>query len=160
MVSAFPYEFPLREMIFSLKYKQQLSLAHDLGLMLADKVISSGVPLPDQLVPVPLHPLRMMRRGFNQALEIARSCGRRLGLPVSTYSVRRRRQTRAQYSLKAAQKTTNVKGAFSARPFSKQDNIAIIDDIVTSGATATELALTLRHAGAGDISLWTCCRAD
>ena len=115
-------------------------------------------PLPARLVPVPLHRNRLRRRGYNQAVELARPLGRALGLPVAPRLCRRQRPTPAQAELTGSDRRRNVRGAFAvAAPVPR--HVAIVDDVVTTGSTVGELARVLRRAGAERVEVWAVARA-
>ena len=154
------YCFPLDRMLLSLKYKEKLMLAETLGKMLASKASQGNQPLPDCLVPVPLHSSRLIGRGFNQSQEIARHLGRELHIPIVFREVRRKRRTAPQFQLKPGERRKNVKGAFQLSMKAVPKTVAIVDDIVTTGETARELARTLKAAGVDEVGLWTIARAS
>jgi ComF family protein len=154
------YNFPVTTLLRSLKYKNQLSLAREFGEKLADKILSENISLPDRLIPVPLHPRRLFFRGYNQSLEIARTISSRIAVPLEYKSCKRVRNTLPQFDLKPAERRTNIKGAFSLYGSELSGSIAIVDDIVTTGQTANELAKVLKAAGATKVSLWACAHAD
>lgn len=157
---AFRYVFPVNRLVTQLKFNGQLGYARDLGVLLADHIrCSNTASAPEAIVPVPLHPARLRQRGFNQSIEIARRVGRELGLPVLSRVCMRRRNTAPQTALNGNARRRNVRGAFSVMRRPQARHLAIIDDVVTTGATARELATTLRAAGAESITLWAPARA-
>lgn len=156
------YTYPVSTLIHALKFGSRLHAAVVLGMLLAEYVESSGTRPPQCIVPVPLHPKRQRQRGFNQSLEIARPLSARLSAPVSPGFVRRTKPTAAQSSLQsAASRRHNLRGAFSveAGAMGWARHVAIVDDVVTTGATAVALALALRNAGVTRIELWSVARA-
>jgi len=120
--------------------------------------LARSFPDCDVLVPVPLHGWRHVRRGFNQAEALSRPLGRATGLPVDD-SVRRVRATRSQSGLTAAERRRNVAGAFEAAGFSGRRPL-IVDDVMTTGATADRLAARLREAGAARVGVLAVARAE
>jgi len=114
----------------------------------------------DMVVPVPLHPLKMRERQFNQAERLARCLGRVLALPVNGQVVRRVQFTETQTKLSRPQRAANVSSAFAPR--TGQDlhgqNVILVDDVMTTGATTSACARALRQAGAGDVCVWTVAR--
>jgi len=114
----------------------------------------------DLLVPVPLHPLKMRQRQFNQAERLARCLGRVLGLPVNGRVVRRVQFTETQTKLSRPQRAANVTGAFAPRAGQNLhgQNVILVDDVMTTGATTSACARALRQAGAGDVCVWTVAR--
>lgn len=147
------HDGPLRAMIHALKYGARRSLARPLGAMLRETAVD-WLRDADSVVPVPLHPLRRWRRGFNQANDIAR----RLGLPV-IQPIRRARHTRPQMELSRGVRLRAVRGAFVlARPpvgraaaAIRGRTLLLVDDVITTGATVEACAALLRDAGAADV---------
>jgi ComF family protein len=159
-VCAFAYQFPINRLLVKLKFGARLGHARALGLLLAERVERDPRnDSPEALIPVPLHANRLRQRGFNQAAEIARAAGARLKLPVLTNICERGRDTAAQYSLTAAARQRNVRGSFSIRRPLPIKRLAIVDDVVTTGATVGELARTFRASGAINIQVWSAARA-
>jgi len=153
------YEGTLRELIHLLKYGKVRPLARPLGKLLASALPSDLVC--DAVVPVPLHWRRRLERGFNQSELLAKAVARRYGQrPVN--AVRRRRRTDAQTGLSNAERRTNVAGAFSVV---RKDAVAgrriiLVDDVMTTGATAAACAGVLKRAGAQRVTLVTLARVD
>jgi ComF family protein len=146
-----------------LRAKQATGLveARVLGTLLAEAVMGSPGPRPDVLIPVPLSRRRLIRRGHNQAVLIAEPVSRLLGIPLSRYGVRRRSHTPILPGLSPEERLRSVAGAFHCASELDGMTVAIIDDVVTTGATAGELAACLAAAGAQDIQLFaaTCATA-
>jgi ComF family protein len=153
------YEFPLVELIHRLKYGGQVAIGRILGNVLAHRLLERGEPAVDALVPVPLHAAREARRGYNQAYEIARFAGAILGLPVLDRLALRMRATEEQAALPASVRRVNVSGAFEALAGCAPQSIAIVDDVLTTGATADALAAALKRAGARRVEAWAVARA-
>ncbi|BBL73369.1 ComF family protein [Methylomagnum ishizawai] len=146
-------------LVKGLKFARRQACARLLGTLLADSLAGRADP-PEALIPVPLHPRRLRKRGFNQALEIARFVSARLEIPLAPDACRRVRDTAAQSSLGSAkQRRLNLREAFRAAPDLAYRHVAVIDDVLTTGTTATELARTLRRAGVEKVEVWTCARA-
>ena len=118
--------------------------------------------LPDTILPVPLHWSKLWRRGFNQsellAVALRKQCQVLQTVTLGTGLVQRHRATSAQSRLSAAQRVSNMRGAFTARQRCDNLRIAIVDDVLTTGATASSLATTLRDAGASTIEIWCLAR--
>lgn len=154
--AAAPYQFPLDALVSALKYGERLALAPVLGQLLADHVAADASP--DLIVPMPLAPLRMRTRGFNQALELARALPRRWLDRIATDVLQRRRDTAPQASLPLPERGANVRDAFVARrPFDGLD-VVIVDDVMTTGATLHEAAAALKRAGAARVRGWILAR--
>jgi len=154
------YEFPLVELIHRLKYGGQVANARILGTLLARRLAERGPPAVDAIVPVPLHPSREVRRGYNQAAEIARFAAELLKLPVEERLAERIRNTEEQAALPAVVRRINVSGAFAIRARRPiPASIAIVDDVLTTGATVAALAQAFRRAGCRRIEVWAVARA-
>jgi len=112
-------------------------------------------------VPVPLHPLRRRERGYNQAELLARHAARRFGVPVARDAVRRVKDTPTQTRLDRRQRAANVRGAFKAAPAAalKGLHVALVDDVLTTGATTSACARALLGAGAASVRVFTVARA-
>lgn len=147
-------------MIHSLKFHQRYAHARLLGTLLAERILKEDTPRPDILIPMPLHPRRLKERGFNQSLEIARTVSRRTGTPIASDFCQRVRATEAQSQLHAASRQKNIHQAFAIQNgWRPSRHVAILDDVVTTAATVSELAKALRHAGVETIDVWSCARA-
>ncbi|MEM7220445.1 MAG: hypothetical protein AAF515_18945 [Pseudomonadota bacterium] len=136
--------------------------AHVLAELLGDAVLIAyeSRPLPDLLVPVPLHRWRELRRGFNQAELLARALGARLGLPLQVRAIRRAIATPGQRGAGRRSRRRAMAHAFAPVARAAIDGqIALIDDVLTTGATAAAAARALRAAGAESVHLWTGTRA-
>jgi len=153
------YEFPLIELVHRLKYGRQVEIARILGTVLARRLAERGPPAVDALLPVPLHPAREARRGYNQADEIARFAGQLLSLPVARGLATRVRATEEQAALPAMVRRINVSGAFAVRDVPMPAAVAIVDDVLTTGSTADALARVLKRAGCRRVEVWAVARA-
>jgi ComF family protein len=153
------YEGVLRELIHLFKYSRVRPLAKVLGAYL-------GAALPreerfDMVVPMPLHWVKRWRRGFNQSYLLSREVARRSGVPV-VRAVRRKRFTAPQTELSRAARRRNVRGAFALRRGIdvRGLRILLVDDVLTTGATANACAAVLRRSGACYVAVLTLARAD
>ncbi len=154
------YDFPLDHLVQLLKYRGQLAVGRVLGELLARSVEPVGLHLDvDCIVPVPLHPERHAERGFNQSAEIARHAARLLRLPCDESALRRRRQTRPQVGLGPDERRGNIAGAFDSIRALRGRRIAIVDDVLTTGATAGAVAEAALAAGACCVDIWCVARA-
>ena len=115
--------------------------------------------MPQLLVPVPLGLARYRERGHNQATEIALRVARLTGISLTTQLVERRRETAEQVQLDRKARSKNVRGAFAVVGPLEVRHVAIVDDVLTTGSTANELARVLRRAGAKRIEVWAVARA-
>lgn len=156
----FRYAFPVDRLVVGLKFAGRLERARLLGALLASwlRPRLAGAARPAALVAMPLHPARLRQRGFDQATELARPVAAGLGLPLLAGAVSRRRATAEQSTLDAAARRANVRGAFAARA-GLPSHLAILDDVVTTGATAAALAAALRAAGVARVTLIAVARA-
>ena len=138
------YEFPCDGLVQALKYRAQLALAGFFARSLASR------PLPevDVVLPMPLHAKRLAERGFNQALEIARGLARYRGTPIEPRGVLRVKNTPPQTELPYEDRAKNVRGAFRCELDLSGASVAVLDDVMTTGATLNELARVLKRAGA------------
>lgn len=159
VVSPLRYRDGARDLVLSLKFARRTPAAIPLGRLLADALLRAGRP-GDLVVPVPLSSTRLRRRGHNQAEEIARVVARRLGIERSPRALQRRRDTRPQSGLSRARRRRNPRGAFRARRDLVEGRcVILVDDVVTTGATASACARALRRAGALRIVLAAASRA-
>lgn len=156
-LTPFRYQFPVDGMISRYKYNRQHRFARPLIASLSQHLKQANPVLPDALIPVPAHPQRRRKRGFNQAQDIAEHVGRALGIPVAAGIVKRKHTTRSQRELNREQRLTNLQGAFDVCA-QVPERIAIVDDVVTTGATVRALSSSLESAGARDIQIWALAR--
>jgi ComF family protein len=152
-----PYGGPLERAVRAYKFEGVRRLGRLFGLELAATLKTAGWQL-DAVCAVPLHPLRYLQRGYNQSALVARVAAQERGLPYRPL-LRRIRATRQQARLGGAARQGNVAGAFRAAPL-QGERLLLIDDVLTSGATLTECALTLFAAGAGRVYVATVARAQ
>jgi len=145
-------------MVGKLKFHGQIQLAQLLGELLLGRINSAGSEV-QAIMPVPLHARRLRQRGFNQALEIARPISHGLRLPLLTQTIYRQHDTRPQSDQPASHRERNVRGAFRLQRPPGFQRIAIVDDVMTSGHTANEMAKILRGAGVEQIEVWCVARA-
>lgn len=151
-VAPYRYTFPVDRMIIDCKFNRQLLPARLLTYRLATEVERRRTRgTPSLLVPVPLHPRRLRERGFNQAEVIARALARELGLPCDPSICQRVRDTPAQSGLAARERRANLRRAFAVGGDLAGATVGIVDDVVTTGTTAVELAHALLAAGAGEV---------
>ncbi|GGD10985.1 ComF family protein [Halopseudomonas salina] len=164
VVSPLLYRFPIDSLIPAFKYHDQLIYGRLLARLLAEAVhfhySEHDQSLPDRVLPMPLHPKRQARRGFNQAQEIAGPVARYLQLPLCRHSLRRVRHTAAQQGLSANDRKRNLANAFQSPPTAAVTglHLALVDDVVTTGTTADAASQTLIEAGAASVSIWCIAR--
>jgi len=143
----FDYRPPVDRWIQDLKFAQDLATARLLGELLASKLAADSGEGTAIVLPVPLHRKRLAERGYNQALEIARSLSEK-GYQLAPGYCQRHKATSAQSDLPASARKGNVHNAFSVSRCLKGHRVLLIDDVMTTGATLNELARTLKNAGA------------
>jgi ComF family protein len=151
------YEGTLRKLIHVFKYERVQPLKRPLGEFLA-----RALPLDrqfDLVVPMPLHWIRRWQRGFNQAELLARQVARRWGVPVRNV-VRRKRATTPQAGLTNAKRRANVRGVFKVKSSLKGLRVLLVDDVMTTGASASACARALKRAGAAHVTLLALARTD
>jgi ComF family protein len=161
-VAAVDYGFPWSGLVTALKFHAALDTAQALADLMADAVLERGVPLPQAIVPVPLGADRLAERGMNQAWELARRVAPRLHLGADAGWLLRRVETPHLADLPRAERERAIRGAFAVAPGAaarvRGQSIALVDDVLTTGATASEAAQTLLAAGAASVQLWVVAR--
>ena len=150
------YAFPVEELIQALKYRGTLAVAPFLAGRLAERLVGVAAHC---IVPLPLHPRRLAERGFNQAAELARPAARSLGLDLLLEEVIRDLPTAPQVGLPWAERRRNVRGAFRCTLDLAGRSVAVIDDVMTTGATLDEFARTLKKHGAARVTNCVVARA-
>lgn len=159
--SAGVYDGKLRDAIHALKYNHHEALAEPLGDILARCFPPTGMLGKVSLVvPIPIHRSRLVDRGFNQAVELARRFCKRTGLRLDTNALRKPRETRHQVDLSWEERQVNLEGAFVVAGPNRVigERVLLIDDVMTTGATLHEAARTLRAAGASEVCGYTLAR--
>lgn len=154
-IALWAYEFPADRIIHALKYQHRLAVADWLGARLAERLTPAG----QTLLPMPLHAERLRERGFNQAGEIASCIARQSGLRYQPDLLHRQRPTRPQADLLPGERQRNVRGAFTCSGDLAGRDVVLVDDVMTTGASANECARVLRLHGAGEITLLVAARA-
>ncbi len=159
-ITALDYAAPWDGLIRRFKFRAQPELATLFAGLL--RAALHDEPAPDLALPAPLAEARLRERGFNQAWEVARRTARALGCPADARLLLRPRDTAHQVTLPHEQRFANVRGAFAVEPRRYREvagrSIALVDDVLTTGATAAEMARTLLAAGAASVHLWVLAR--
>jgi ComF family protein len=156
--AAFRLQAPIHHGVHALKYHADFAQARLLGELMSSRLRARGETLPGLLIPVPLHRLRLMRRGYNQAVEIARVIAKRCGIALELDGARRVRATDDQIGQSRAARRRNMRGAFELRTDLGGAQVALVDDVMTTGATFESLARACRSAGAAKIEVWAAAR--
>jgi len=155
-VAALAYAFPADVLVQALKFRSELSLAPLLAAMLAARLPADA--RPDYVLPMPLAAARLRARGFNQSLEVARALVRGTALRLAPRLAERARDTPPQFGLPLEARAKNVRGAFRCDASLEGAEVAVVDDVMTTGATLEELAATLKRAGAARVVNWVVAR--
>src|SRR5208282_160046 len=149
VIAACVYAYPLTELICSYKHQGTLALAPLLAQAITVKTDGDGAA--DLLVPLPLSRERLRERGFNQALEISRVISRATRIPLVNHACRRVRDSVPQAALPWNERRKNIRGVFACDADLTGKRVAVIDDVLTTGATLNEIAKTLKRAGAAEV---------
>jgi ComF family protein len=156
------YAHPWDHLVARFKFHAALDLAAPLAARLVCAWEAAGLPVPEVLVPVPLAGARLRERGYNQAWEIARRLARTLGCPADAHLLLRLRDTPHQLAFPPERRATNVRAAFAVEPTRLAElrgrRITLVDDVMTTGATAAEIARELKQAGATAVDVWVAAR--
>jgi len=155
-IAALAYRFPADVLIRALKFHGTLAIAALLGRLLAQCI--AGATQVDAVLPVPLSAGRLRERGYNQSMEIARGVARTAALKLEPWLCERNRNTPAQVDLPHAQRARNVLGAFRCTRPLEGITVAVVDDVMTTGATLDEIAGALKEAGAARVVNWVAAR--
>jgi ComF family protein len=155
LLAPFAYVFPIDAVVQALKYGGRLTLSRPL----ADALAATIDERVDLLIPMPLSEARLRERGFNQSHEIARPVSRITGIDLAADLCRRVVHTPPQAMLPWKERARNVRGAFVCDTDLSGLHVAVIDDVVTTGATLNEIARVLKRAGASRVSGWSAARA-
>lgn len=160
----FTYDYPLDRLLQHYKYQESLSLANTFAALWLDKQAANIAGLQDKkpqidlIIPMPMHKDRLKQRGFNQALEIARLISKHTQIQLDYTSCQRTRLTPPQASLPLKERIKNIRGVFQCDKNLQGLNIALVDDVMTTGASLNELAKTLKQAGAAHVECWVIAR--
>ncbi|PJB10330.1 MAG: amidophosphoribosyltransferase, partial [Gammaproteobacteria bacterium CG_4_9_14_3_um_filter_38_9] len=160
-IALFHYTGPIVSLIWKLKFQNDLKIARLFAQHWIDYFnhFDSHNTLPDLIMPVPLHFSRLKQRGFNQSLEIAKPIGKYFHIPIDTRACIKIKNTEPQSSLSAQKRKGNLKNAFGlSRPIDAK-HVAILDDVMTTGNTVSEIASLLQKTGVEKIDVWCCARA-
>jgi len=153
--ACFAYRFPLDRLVQRFKFAGDLATGRWLGERLAASLRGESA---DVIVVPPLGRSRLRERGFNQALELAKAVSRALHVPYAARGLVRVREGEAQSGLSRSERARNLRGAFRCDAPVQGKHVALVDDVLTTGATAEEIARVLKAAGAARVSVWSLAR--
>jgi ComF family protein len=156
-IAAFEYRFPLDRLVHRFKFSGDLAVGRWLAQALGERVAAAAPPR--LLVAPPLTRARLKERGFNQAVILAAHLGRRLGIAHARDAFTKLRETPPQPGLRRRERLANLRDAFRCERRFSGDHVAIVDDVMTTGATTHALAALLKEHGADRVSVWAVARA-
>ncbi len=157
-IAAFSYLSPLDHLLGRFKHAGNLTHGRLLAELLAGHLERVGPPLPEVILPTPIHPARLRLRGFAQCTELARHLSKKMGIPWDGEALTKQRPTPPQQGLDRAARRRNVRGSFACTRDLPWRHVAVVDDVITTGSTADEMARVLRRAGVHEISIWAVAR--
>lgn len=159
-ISSFTYSDPIDYWISQFKFQQQLVYGRMLSQLLLDtlKTAYAEQPLPQLILPVPLHRKRLIERGYNQALELAKPLSKQLRIPLDYKLAERTRNTAHQTELEFKDRAKNVRRAFTVTQPLPVTHVAVLDDVITTGHTINAFCEALRQVGAKRIDVWCVAR--
>jgi len=156
-----PYAGIMRRLILGYKFRNRFERNRLLSALAVSAFAARSVHLPDAVVPVPLHDRRLVWRGFNQSLEIARGLARHVDRPLLVHGLTRTRNTPPQTRFGLKERQANIKGAFAANPaLVKGKRLLLVDDVYTTGSTLRECTRTLKRAGCAGVDVLVLARTQ
>lgn len=159
LLRSYRYAFPVDVLIKAIKFSQRLAYAELVARLMYQQIARLQTDLPECLIPIPLHWKRLFNRGYNQAVELAKPLAECLGIPLLHDAAVRTRTTIPQARLAANARRRNVRRAFQLNQPVRYQHVALVDDVMTTGHTASELAVLLRSEGVGRVDVWVAARA-
>ena len=154
--AVFDYSFPLDKLIQAMKYGEQLALAYAFAEKLAQRIDKNH--LPDCIIPMPLHPVKLRERGFNQSQLLAAEIARGFDLELLSHACQRVRDTPPQSALPWKERKKNMRDAFRCDADLSGRRVALVDDVLTTGASLNALAKAVQKCGAVEIEAWVVAR--
>lgn len=151
------YRQPVNDLVSSFKYHQRLSDGRLVAHLLV-RHVQQQAPDIQLLLPIPLHPERLRERGYNQAAELARVVSHATGTPWKSGLLKRTREASSQREANKRERLRNVRSAFECASNNLPKRVAIIDDVITTGATARSAAASVKKAGAEWVEIWAVAR--
>lgn len=157
--SLFTYHYPINHLIKHMKFKRNFHICRHLGKLLTELLIKSKHIPPECIIPVPLHYSKLVTRGYNQSVELAKPIANQLGIKLELNLCKRIRATPPQFDLPPKKRRKNVLNAFSMNTKkTSYSHVLLIDDIITTGSTINELSRILHNAGISKIDSLVCAR--
>jgi ComF family protein len=153
-VAAYAYAYPLDRLVQAMKYRERLALADAFAARLAQRIEI----LPDCAIAMPLHPAKLRERGFNQSLLLAAAIARARRIKLLPHACRRVRDTPPQSALPWKERKKNVRDAFRCEQDMGGLHVALVDDVLTTGASLNALAAAVKARGAAEVSVWVVAR--
>lgn len=157
VTATYRFEEPLRTLLHQFKYNQSLHLTSSLATMML-QCPPPQIDTTECLIPVPMHPKKLQQRGYNQAAELTKRLSCAINKPYQLTQCAKIKNTTAQARLSGKERLNNVRQSFSVKP-TPLKHITLIDDLLTTGSTANELAGLFKKQGVLRISVWCCARA-
>ena len=150
----FQYKGAVKAAIQDFKYYEKPETVKQLAQLFIKELESNGVEHPELLIPTPLHTSRLRARGYNQSLLLTKQLSKQLDIPYNSKAIIKNKKTAPQARLKLKERQRNVKNCFQLSTFINAKNVAIIDDVVTTGSTANEIAKILKKNGVDYVHVW------
>ncbi|KKN07417.1 hypothetical protein LCGC14_1067080 [marine sediment metagenome] len=158
-LSLFIYDSNVKRCISAFKYHQQIHLAKIFATLFIKQHKLDSTTLPDCIIPIPLHPKRLAERGYNQSALFCQQLSQQLHIATHSNYLTRIKNTSSQASLNAKQRRKNMRDAFEVSCEGLPEHVALVDDVMTSGATCSAAANELKKSGVKHIEVWTIARA-
>jgi ComF family protein len=162
-IAAVDYTSPWRELVARFKFQGDVALARPLSVLMANQL--AHLPRrgrPQWIIPTPLSRTRLRERGYNQSWQLARHLSRQLGIPTLPHAIQRVKDTPRMMTLEADDRRQQIRGAFKVNTACRRAlagrHVALVDDVLTTGATLDEITRTLQSAGARQVSVWVLAR--
>jgi ComF family protein len=160
-IALFHYQFPINRLIQDLKFNERLLNADLLGKLLNEKILAAyrEDPLPECIIPVPLHHKRLSERGYNQALILSQPIAKSLSIPINSELCERTVHTTQQTKMTAEERRRNLRDAFSVKK-NNFSHVVLMDDVMTTGSTVDEISKSLKKTGIKRVDVWCVARTN
>ncbi len=157
--SPFIYENNISQIIQQLKYGRKLANSHILAEVFLSELRNATEIMPEALIPVPIHKSKIKKRGYNQSIEIFHHVAKQLHIPFEKTCCQKIKNTDSQSTLSAKERQNNIKNSFKIIKPVNYKHVAIVDDVITTGATANELSRLIKQHGVARVDIWACARS-